>query len=102
MKLLQFLKNKKSLGVLSALALVLGALPTSASAAGGGGQTYTVDFSGGGFQFTLSDIMTTAWNFISQFNLYVVLILALIIVPTLVGFVIWLMSKVPRFRKSKA
>lgn len=78
--------------------VALMALPMSAGAAAP--QDQSIDFGNGGFTFSLADIMTSAWNFISGFNMYVILILALILVPTLVGFVIWLMSKLPKFRKA--
>lgn len=89
----------KRLGLMMVTAIVgMFAVASSASASGGGSEA--IDFGSGGFSFSLADIMTSAWNFIAGFNTYVILILALILVPTLVGFVIWLMSKVPRFRKS--
>ena len=95
--MLKLIKRKKSLSLVMTAILALAALPLSASAAP---PSQEISFGSGGFTFQLSDIMGSAWNFIEQFNTYVILILALILVPTLVGFVIWLMSKVPRFRRS--
>lgn len=93
--MLKLFKRKKITSLMLMATLALAALPMSASAA-----AQEIDFGSGGFTFQLADIMGSAWNFIEQFNTYVILILALILVPTLVGFVIWLMSKVPRFRRS--
>lgn len=93
-KVLAFLKKPKAM--LLAMVAAFVAVPASA-----GASSQEIDFGSGGFTFQLSDVMGSAWNFIEQFNTYVILALALIIVPTLVGFIIWLVSKVPRFRKSK-
>lgn len=90
-------KRKKITSLMLMAILAMAALPLSASAAP---PSQEIDFGSGGFTFQLADIMGSSWNFIEQFNTYVILILALILVPTLVGFVIWLMSKVPRFRRS--
>lgn len=83
-----------------ALALMMVTMLTFATSSFAAPPAQDIDFGSGGFTFSLSDIMTSSWSFISGFNTYVILILALILVPTLVGFVIWLMSKVPKFRKS--
>lgn len=96
--LIQKFKKTKKLGFMAMAALALAALPISASA---GAPSQAITFDNGGFTFGLGDIMTTAWNFIGEFNTYLILILALIIVPTLIGFALWLVSKAPKFRKSK-
>lgn len=89
--------SKKVRATVMMLAFALFMIPVSAGASS---PDQTIDFGTGGFTFALSDIMGSAWNFIEQFNTYVILTLALIVVPTLVGFIIWLVSKLPRFRKS--
>lgn len=42
----------------------------------------------------LSSIFGTAWNFIRKFNPYIIMVLAIILIPTLVGFVLWLASRI--------
>lgn len=94
-KMLAFLKKPKA--VLLAMITAFLAVP---AAAGASSPDQSIAFDNGGFSFQLSDIMTTAWNFIGQFNPYLILILALILVPTLIGLIIWLVKKAPRFRTS--
>lgn len=49
----------------------------------------------------LSSIIGTTWNFIGQFNPYLILILALFIVPVMIGFVIWLISARNEWKSEK-
>lgn len=92
-----FQKGKKKSVAMFAMMMALfavAAIPASAS-------SQAIDFSGStGFSFSLTDIMNSAWSWIGQFNTYVIFVLALILVPALVGFILWIVSKVPRFKKS--
>lgn len=91
-----FLSKKMGVAMM-AMTAIMAVMAVGASAS----TDQSIDFSGStGFSFTLQDILNTAWSFIAQFNSYLILICALILVPTLIGIVIWLMSKAPKFRRS--
>lgn len=92
--------GKRSALLTFAVAALALALPMSAFASP---PSNVIDFSTGtGFGFSLMDIVNSAWSFIGQFDTYTIFILALILVPTLVGFVIWIVSKAPKFNKKSA
>lgn len=93
-------KNRKKRMLATAFMAVFALMILPFSASASAPPSNELEFGSGGFSFDIGDIIGSAWNFIAGFDDYVLLILALIVVPTLVGFVIWLMSKLPRFRKS--
>lgn len=94
-------KVKKRMGLfLGAMVAVMAlAIPMSASAA----SPAPIDFSStAGFGVTVPEIIDSAWSFIAQFDTFTMLVLAIMLVSTLVGFIIWLVSKLPKFRKSSS
>lgn len=91
-------KKKAGLALTAMVAVLALAVPVSAAP-----PDNSIDFSTtDGFGVSIMDIINTAWSFIAQFDTFTMLILAVIIVPTLIGFIIWLMSKMPKFRKTSS
>lgn len=95
-----FLKGKKKVGLLLTAMVLAFVAPMAVGAAP---PDNSIDFSTtDGFGVSIMDIINTAWSFIAQFDTFTMLILAVIIVPTLIGFIIWLVSKMPKFRKTSS
>lgn len=95
-------KVKKRMGLLlgAMVAIMALAIPMSASAAP---SPEPIDFSSTtGFGVTVPEIIDSAWSFIAEFDTFTMLVLAIMLVSTLVGFIIWLVSKLPKFRKSSS
>lgn len=56
-----------------------------------------VDFSAaGGLGVSPADVVATGFNFASLFNDYTTLVLGILFAPVMVGFVIWVVRKIPR------
>lgn len=86
MKLLKNWKKKLAAAGVVAAATV----PAAAYAA-------PIDFTGAGsLGVTPADVIGTGFNFIALFDSYYALVLGLIFAPVLVGFVIWILRKIPR------
>lgn len=93
-------KKNKMVSMVTMAMMALMALPVAASASP---PTNVIDFSQGtGFKFGIMDIINSAWSFVAQFDTYTIFVLALLVVPTLIGFVIWIISKLPKFRKTSS
>lgn len=52
-----------------------------------------VDFGSTEGQVSMTDVMKSAWNFLQRFNQFFILILSLILVPTILNFIVWLVKK---------
>lgn len=86
------LKNKMMLAV-GAVAMAL-AVPTVVGAA-------PLDLSGAGLQVDPADAVATGKSFAGGYSPWVLLIVGLLLVPTLVGFVIYLAKRAPKFGGGK-
>lgn len=95
MNLLKKLFSKT--GALALMALTaLAALPVSVGAA-------PIDFgTTTGIGVKATDVVTTGFSFANMFGEYTTLILGAIFAPVALGFVIWLMRKLPKFGGSKS
>lgn len=90
-----FSKGKKKVALLFTAMLAMVMLPM---AVGAEPPSQVIDFSDStGFSFNLMDIINTAWGFIAQFNFFIIFIAAMILFPSLVGIIIWLARKIPKF-----
>jgi hypothetical protein len=93
--------GKSKLAALAMMAMV--ALMAVPMAAGAAPPSQEIDFSSStGFSFGLMDIMNSAWGFLEQFNVYVIFVAALIILPTLIGLFLWVVGKLPKFKKASS
>jgi hypothetical protein len=87
------LQSKKKLAYFAFVALMaLAALPTTAGAA-------PIDFTGTTVGVSVTDVTSTGVSFMNIFGDYTMLILGVIFAPVIIGFVIWLMKKMPKFSK---
>lgn len=69
-------------GLVAALAPAVGAAP--------------IEFTGQKLDVDIGDVIGTGFNIANMFGPYTVVILAFIIAPVLVGFLIWLFSKIKK------
>lgn len=100
MKLLKKLFSKT--GALALMALTaLAALPVAVGAAPV--TSAPIDFSTStGIAVSPTDVVTTGFSFANMFGPFTMLILGAIFAPVGIGFVIWLMRKLPKFGGSKS
>lgn len=84
-------KGKAQVYALMAAVTAMVAVPGAAMAA-------PIDFSTTpGLGVSVTDVVGTGMSFANMFNDYTMLILAVIMAPVAVGFLIWLWRKLPRF-----
>jgi hypothetical protein len=90
-------KSKKVKGVLAAsmAAAALTAIPTSVGAA-------PIDFSTQKIGVDVPDVVGTGFSFMGMFDTYTLLVLGAIFAPVAIGFVIWIMRKMPKFGGGKS
>jgi hypothetical protein len=87
------LQSKKKLAYFAFAALMaIAALPTAAGAA-------PIDFTGTTTGVSVTDVTSTGISFMNIFGEYTMLILGVIFSPVIIGFLIWLMKKMPKFSK---
>lgn len=85
-------RKKVAVGLAAMVALVASATSAMASPPPG------LDFGSGDFDFSLADVVATAWNFLGIFPVWVQLVLGIILASTLIGFILWIFSKLPKYR----
>lgn len=91
-KLLQKMKGKAKAGVFALTAMLTALVAPTAAMAD------PIDFSGmDGVTVTPTDVIGTGFSFASMFDQFTLLILGIIFAPVAIGFIIWLLRKLPRF-----
>lgn len=94
-KLVNKMKTKAFLATGAGTAVVASALPGVSSANAITFGTNTLDVSA-------SDVVSTGFNFANMFGEYTTLILGVMIAPVVVGFIVWLWRKLPKFGGGRA
>lgn len=88
-------KPKKSLFMMAMAAMAVAALPAAVGAA-------PIDFStSGSLEVDIADTVASGWNFFNMFGTWTTLVIGLILVPTLGGFIFWVLRKLPKFSGGK-
>lgn len=90
-------KAKKRKGVVGLLFVFAVMLIVAIPAAAGEPPSQEIEFEGASIGVSIPDMISTAFNFFGLFNNWVLLVAALIFVPVLAGFLIWIVKKAPRF-----
>lgn len=85
-------KNKIGAFMMAMAIMALAALPTAVGAA-------PLSFTGQDIGIEVTDVVSTGFSFMTMFGPYTMLILGVIFAPVAIGFVIWLMRKLPKFGK---
>lgn len=60
--------------------------------------TGPITFSGG-LNLSPADAVSTGFNFMNNFGGWTMLVAGLIIAPVAIGFVLWILKKIPKFTK---
>lgn len=90
-KKIKALLQRKAAVVMTAAIALIAALPTAVGAA-------PIDFSTTtGLTVSTTDVVATGWSFANMFGSWTMLVLGIIVAPVVIGFVIWLMRKLPKF-----
>lgn len=62
-----------------------------------------IDFTGaGGLGVTPQDVIATGFNFMNLFNNFTMLVLGILFAPVAIGFVIWIVRKIPRLGSGRS
>lgn len=100
MNLFSKVKSKLTAGkkkVIASVAIVGAAMMAMAGSAFATTTSNAVDFSStGGLGIDVADVVSTGFSFAKLFNSYTTLIVAIIMAPVLIGFIVWLFKKMPK------
>lgn len=93
-KLVEKIKQKKIVGLMSVAMLALATLPTAAGAA-------PIEFTGQTVGVSVGDAVATGFNFMGMFDEWTLLVAGLILAPVAIGFLLWILNKAPK-QKTKS
>ncbi|MFD0717684.1 hypothetical protein [Paenibacillus sp. GCM10027626] len=93
--MLNIFKKKKKVTAVAGASLALAALPSAVGAA-------PISFGDSSIGITTTDAIATGFNFMGLFDSWTMLVVGIIFAPVAIGFIIWLMGKLPRMGKKSS